>query len=61
MKTGAIITKPFCVGDKFTFELEYDFSDYRSSLAAPDWKMGVGGTKGRTPAGTKTPYVFGIQ
>jgi hypothetical protein len=41
---------PFAIGDKFEFRTEYDFNEYRSSLAAPDWFLP--NVKGRTPAST---------
>jgi hypothetical protein len=37
-------------------KLKYDFSEYRSALAAPDWDKMDGVDPGRTPATTFTPY-----
>lgn len=52
-------TTPFVVGDKFEFRTEYDYSEYRSSLAAPDWTLGT--PKGRTPASTLVIYPLTIN
>jgi len=46
IKQGSTLFSP---GNAFGFSLLYNFNEYRSSLAAPDWdKMGV--HQGRTPA-----------
>jgi hypothetical protein len=37
---------------KFEFCTEYDYNEYRSSLAAPDWFLPD--TKGRTPVSNLT-------
>ncbi|MDR2643903.1 MAG: hypothetical protein LBC74_14060, partial [Planctomycetaceae bacterium] len=42
----------FELGDKFEFCTEYDYTEYRGSLAAPDWFLP--GIKGRTPASNLT-------
>jgi hypothetical protein len=46
----------FTVGNEFMCKLKYDFSEYRSALAAPDWDKMDGVDPGRTPATTFTPY-----
>ena len=53
--------------DKFVFRLKYCYSDYRSRLANPDWKVSDINVcpfsepitaKGRTPARKITHYPF---
>jgi hypothetical protein len=50
---------PFAINDKFEFRTEYDFNEYRSSLARPDWYLP--GVKGRTPASTIITDTFSVE
>ena len=52
IKQGTVL---FALNDNFSFEILYDFNEYRSSLAAPDWDVLIhpqGTFRGRTPATT---------